>query len=302
MVFCVLAATAVGARQAANFDFGWRHYLIPHGSGPPPPPPPALPLVNPPQAAAAYDDSAWALINTPHDMLIAQGYDESAEEKQAYIFRGIGWYRKHFNLPPAWRGTSVWLYIEGSFHQTQFWLNGKGLGFEDDNAGVVHKQGYTSYWLRLDNATGLKWGPGAANTNVLASYIDASSGTGWWYEGGGLMRHAKLVSAPRLHIPPSAAWVWTTGQTSTADGGGATFNVEATVQNDAATTSTPYAVRATVKEIGTTEVIASANKTASAIAARGEATTSLAITVASGVKLWSVQSPALYEITIEGEF
>jgi beta-galactosidase/beta-glucuronidase len=300
---------------------------------PPPTPAPALPLVNPPQAGAAYDDSTWALINTPHDMLIAQDYAESAHQNQAYIFRGIGWYRKHFNLPAAWRGTSVWLYIEGSFHETQFWLNGKGLGFEDENVGSVHKQGYTSYWLRIDNATKLKWGPGAANANVLASYVDASSGTGWWYEGGGLMRHAKLVSiklsfiyryvshescsqfdslpltsltipqvsAPLLHIPPSAAWVWTTGQTSAADGGGVTFNVEATVQNDGAKASTPYTVRVAVVETGTTAVVGTANITASAIAARGEATTTAAITVASGVKLWSVQSPALYDIAIEVE-
>ena len=52
----LVSAVAVGAaRETTNFDFGWRHQLgEPTGQ-------PSL---------RDYDDSAWPVINAPHDMLI----------------------------------------------------------------------------------------------------------------------------------------------------------------------------------------------------------------------------------------
>jgi hypothetical protein len=40
----------------------------------------------------------------------------------------------------------------------------------------LHKAGYTSFALRLDNVPGVQWG----GENVLAVYVDATTGTGWW--------------------------------------------------------------------------------------------------------------------------
>ena len=54
-----------------------------------------------------------------------------------------GWYRKHFNVPAEWKGSSVWVYFEGIFHETSSYLNGEQIGF--------HPAGYTSFWLRLDS-------------------------------------------------------------------------------------------------------------------------------------------------------
>ena len=51
---------------------------------------------------------------------------------------------KHFALPADWKGSSVWVYIEGSFHITNAYFNGMHLG--------EHTAGYTSFWLRLDDA------------------------------------------------------------------------------------------------------------------------------------------------------
>jgi hypothetical protein len=276
-----------------------------------------LPLIDPAEAQSGFNDASWSLIDTPHDMLIAQPYDIRAEMKQAYIFRGVGWYRKHFNLPSDWKGTAVWLYIEGSFHKTQMWLNGKPVGFQDENVGIVHKQGYTSYWLRLDNVTGVKFGEGGAQENVLATYIDASSGTGWWYEGGGLMRHTRLVSAPlELHFSQNAAWVWTTGQTSNSDGGGVTFNIEATMMNEMSSVgggggdeqipssslfSSGYTIVAAVRDANNHAVlVGSANYTSHVgVPAGSSATAHISVTVSSGVKLWSVQHPQLYDIDVD---
>ena len=43
--------------------------------------------------------------------------------------RSVGWYRKHFSVPSDWKGSTVWVYIEGVFHESTFYLNGKQLAF-----------------------------------------------------------------------------------------------------------------------------------------------------------------------------
>ena len=75
-------------------------------------------------------------------------------------------------------------------------LKGKPLG--------LHKQGYTSFSLRLDNVDGANFG----GENVLAVYVDATTGTGWWYEGGGLFRHQYLIQTQRVHLATDMAWVY----------------------------------------------------------------------------------------------
>lgn len=64
----------------------------------------------------------------------------------------------------------MYLYFEGVFHETTVWLNGQKIAF--------HDAGYTSWWLRLDNVPGVKYG---TEGNVLAAYVNASTGTGWWW-------------------------------------------------------------------------------------------------------------------------
>jgi len=63
-----------------------------------------------------------------HDMLINQKFSAANTKGMAYLPRNTGWYRKHFKLPAAWSGKSVWLYIEGSFHATTAFLNGADIG------------------------------------------------------------------------------------------------------------------------------------------------------------------------------
>lgn len=61
-------------------------------------------------------------------MLIGGNFSKNNSDNQAYLARGAGFYRKRFHLPSEWRGSSVWLYLEGVFHETQTWLNGVSLG------------------------------------------------------------------------------------------------------------------------------------------------------------------------------
>jgi hypothetical protein len=116
------------------------------------------------------DDRAWPAVTLPHDPLVNQSFDPSAGEGSAFLPRRVVWYRKHFALPEALRGQHVFLYFEGSFQFTEVYLNGEHI--QDHNVG------YTSFTVRLDNASNLVYGVGAAN--VLALRVDPTFGSGHW--------------------------------------------------------------------------------------------------------------------------
>ena len=149
----------------------------------PVPPPPGGP------SSKDFDDSSWELVDLPNDGIINGTYDQSAVRSHAYLPLNTMWYRKHFNLPTEWKGKSIWVYFEGVFRASTTYLNGQKL--------LYHDSGYTSFSVRLDNASDVSYGDGKENENVLAVQAGASSGyTGWWYEGGGIYRHCLLYTSP----------------------------------------------------------------------------------------------------------
>jgi hypothetical protein len=254
------------------------------------------PAVEPAQSKAGYDDSKWAIVDAPHDMLINGEYSQKNSNKQAFLARGKGWYRKHFAVPTEWKGDAVWIYFEGVFHETTLWLNGKKLGF--------HPQGYTSFWYRLDDH-GVRYGDGKGDENVLAIYVDASTGTGWWYEGGGLTRHHYLVRAPSVFMPPHGSWVHAdmTGAVisdsgkAPADGlsaRGVVFTAEATVRNGQ---TTPVdGIVLSVDFHGACESVTS--KPGLTLAPGAEHTFVVTSKCSKAVQLWSVARPLMHTATL----
>ena len=73
-------------------------------------------------------------------------------------------------MPADWAGKYISVEFEGVFRHAMVYLNGHYL--------QNHTSGYTSFDVALPSAA-LKAG---GDTNVLAVYADARSGTGWWYE------------------------------------------------------------------------------------------------------------------------
>ena len=155
----------------------------------------------------AFDDSTWEVIDAPHDFIITGRYDPNIPGSgHSYLNRTNAYCellaeptctpplcighalaccialvrtpdndgellavdRKHFNLPSSWNGSSVRVYFEGVFHNSQMYLNGRFLG--------LHLCGYTGFTYRIDNISGIKFGAGKQNENVLAAYVDGSRG------------------------------------------------------------------------------------------------------------------------------
>ena len=154
-------------------------------------PAPPLPPAKTGPISRDYDDSSWELVDAPHDGIITGTYSETGPKSHGYLPTNITWYRKHFKLPSDW-GQSIWVYFEGIFRASTTYLNGQQL--------LYHESGYTSFSVRLDNASTVYYGDGKDNENVLVVRTDATSGSGWWYEGGGIYRHNHLVSTSHVHL------------------------------------------------------------------------------------------------------
>ena len=139
-----------------------------------------------------FDDSAWRVVNLPHDWVVEGTFDPSYNMDHGYLPVGIGWYRKTFNIPAGDAQKRIYLQFDGVFRNSTVWLNGHRLG--------AHVSGYTSF--RYDVSDVLNYG----DVNVLAVRVDASDFEGWWYEGAGIYRHVWLLKVNPLHIAPRGAF------------------------------------------------------------------------------------------------
>jgi hypothetical protein len=154
----------VGPREAArwreNFNAGWLFCRQIHGGG-------ELGSFDRDASAGAtiepafrnafkpdHDDSWWEPIDLPHTWNAHDGCDDIPG-----YWRGIGWYRKHFQIAEALAGRRVFLEFEGANQVSEFWLNGEKVG--------EHKGGYTSF--EFDVTDRVAFGP---RGNVLTAKVD----------------------------------------------------------------------------------------------------------------------------------
>lgn len=85
----------------------------------------------------------------------AQGVGQPTD-KMRHNAIGVGWYRRSFRIPEAWRGRKVWLVVGGVHRSCRVWLNGRYVG---EHIGYP-----TSYRADLTSALD----PGADQTLVVA--------------------------------------------------------------------------------------------------------------------------------------
>lgn len=153
---------------------------------------------------ASFDDSAWRRVDVPHDYVVEEPFTEKNPVPRVETLRPDWYwlhgflpthpavYRKTFTLPAATTGKRLWLEFDGVFSNSHYWVNGQLVGGE--------YSGYTR--SRFDITAAAK--PGAENTIVVQ--IDPRY-DGWWYEGGGIYRHVRLIAVDPIHIAPDGVFV-----------------------------------------------------------------------------------------------
>jgi len=189
------------------------------------------------------------------------------------------WYRKTISIPAADPGRRLWLEFDGVYRDSQMWLNGHFLG--------RHASGYTSFCYDIS-----KFAKPGTN-NLLVVRVDPTQFEGWWYEGGGIYRHTRLVSVAPTHVTPWGVHV-VANLNDPGDGirANAQLEITTTVANDAAATD-----RATVlsEVINADGAVVATMRTIHRLAAEGsfDFRQSLALSQAN---LWSCERPCLYHL------
>ncbi len=234
----------------------------------------AVPVPVTSHLSPAYDDGGWVSIDVPHDYVVEGPITNSGPDGYP---RDAGWYRRSFTIPASTPNRRVWLEFDGVYRMSRFWLNGREIG--------IHPSGYAH--ARFDVTDGVK--PGE---NVLVVSVDPTLAEGWWYDGGGIYRHVRLVVVSAVHVAPDGIFVSSTipdcrdGITAPA-----TLNVALTIENSRKETAS--AVISNEVLDGTGKVILR-DKRRQKLAV-GENNTTLALRLKEA-RLWSCEHPELYTL------
>ncbi len=201
-----LGARALPAadRLHQSFDFDWKFTLTaPAGA-----------------EAPGFDDAAWTPVQLPHDWSMTLPYlspEEGGKGSMGFMQGGLGWYRKHFTVPAAWKGRRVSLEFDGVYHRATVFVNGREVGF--------HPYGYTAFAYDITDYLI----PGRENVvAVKVDHTDCPSSR--WYSGSGIYRHVWLNVTDPVHVG-----LWGTSVTTPlVSAARAAVRVETTVVNDGA--------------------------------------------------------------------
>ncbi|HEX8148449.1 MAG TPA: beta-galactosidase GalB [Pyrinomonadaceae bacterium] len=236
-----------------------------------------------------FDDGGWRRLDLPHDWGVEGPFrQEYPGETGKLAWWGVGWYRKHFEVPAGDKGKQLYLSIDGAMSYATVWLNGRFVG------GWPY--GYASF--RLDLTPFVEYGAG----NVLAIRLDNPPDSSRWYPGGGIYRNVWLEKTAPVHVAHWGTYITTPEVTPQS----ATVSVRATLDNDSGAGAN-VTVRTRVYELTpggrkSARPVAVTDPASLSLPAGSQAGRDAGARVASP-KLWSPARPSLYAAvtTVEQE-
>ena len=227
-----------------------------------------------------FDDSSWRLLDVPHDWSIELPRDPVSPggTEGGFFVDGVGWYRKRFDVPEAWRGQRLAVTFEGVFKNAEIWLNGYYVG--------RHPYGYTTF--TMDLTPYLEVGV----ENLIVVRVDNSAPQhSRWYSGSGIYRHVWLLVRDPVHIAEGGLYI-TTPQASAES---ATVRLETTVVNESEA-ARPVTVRWHVT--GPEGEVVGFREADAKLKAGGSRLFAEELPVANP-RLWSPDHPRLYGLQVE---
>ncbi|MGB9458636.1 MAG: glycoside hydrolase family 2 TIM barrel-domain containing protein [Bryobacteraceae bacterium] len=244
-----------------SFDFGWKFFKGDATGAEQP----------------GFSDANWRNLNLPHDWSIEGPFSLSEPSGGAggYAPTGIGWYRKHFRLPPAYQNRKVSVEFDGVYEDSEVWINGNYLG--------KRPYGYISFAYDLTPHLD------AAGDNVIAVKVDNSrQSNSRWYSGSGIYRHTWLAAVNPVHVALWGTFVMTPRVSKEA----AALRVETRVRNETSAAAVCTLATAVVDREGKVVRAAEASQQ---IGANGEYKFVQEEQV-DQPNLWSVTEPYLYTL------
>ncbi|WP_460540407.1 glycoside hydrolase family 2 TIM barrel-domain containing protein [Echinicola sediminis] len=127
-----------------------------------------------------FDDSEWYDLTVPGHWGMINDFSN---------YTGIGWYRKHINLPDGWQkasGKRYYLKFGGVYHLSRVYLNGQYIG--------MNRGGFTPFEFDVTDALNFE------GENVIAVQADNSAIVGATWNWGGIIRDVTLTQANAVRI------------------------------------------------------------------------------------------------------
>lgn len=228
-----------------------------------------------------YDDSHWRPLNLPHDWGIEGPFKQEYPGNTGKLpWWGVGWYRKHFQVPATAAGGKLYLDVDGAMSYAMVWLNGRFVG------GWPY--GYASW--RVDLTPYVRYGA----DNVVSIRLDNPPDSSRWYPGGGIYRNVWLVQTSLIH---AAHWgVYVT--TPEVAGDAATVKMRVNVENDSDSDAT-VSLKNEIYELGVDgrkgRAVASIESDGLPVAAGRHSLSATQIRI-KNPRLWSLETPSRYVV------
>ena len=232
----------------------------------------------------SVNDLNWRSVDLPHDWAIEGPFSDTLENNTGLLpWKGIGWYRKHFNINDNDKGKRIYVDFDGAMANAKIWLNGQLVG--------EWPYGYTSF--RLDLTPYILTG----KENIIAVRLDTKNWDSRWYPGAGLYRNVWLVKTSQLHIANNGVFC-TTPEIRKERG---MLSVLAEVESHL-NESKPVTIKAIVYKLNdkfepVAEPVAESVVVAALIPALSTHEFRLDIPVKSPV-LWDIKNPQLYRVAV----
>jgi beta-galactosidase len=146
-------------------------------------------------AKGNFDDSDWRTVDLPHDWSVEGPIDRKNYLDNGFLPRGVGWYRRYFQLEESDRGKYLALQFDGVATHCTVYVNGH----------LLHRNfcGYTPFTIDISDVANF----GEQQLNVIAVFVDATPIEGWWYEGAGIYRHVRLIKDNPYYVTPDGIFV-----------------------------------------------------------------------------------------------
>ena len=226
--------------------------------------------------AVTFDDKAWRNVTIPHDWSMESDFhvDAAMGNESAYLDAGTAWYRKTLNVPKTWEGKCLSLVFDGVYQDAQVYVNGELAG--------SHFYGYTPFVVDITKQA-------KVGNNIIAVRVDNSKQKNCrWYSGSGIYRKVQLVVTDKTHIDQWGIHVTTPEVSKSA----ATVKVKTEVKNDGDTPKT-FIVKASIPLANVS--LESFSYTLEA----GKSCMVLHMLTLNNPKLWSCETPNLYQAKVE---
>jgi beta-galactosidase len=251
----------------------------------------------------AFDDSRWQPISTPHSFNDVDSYRTLISHPKGDVgaYKGIAWYRKHFQVPAAAANGKVFLEFEGMRQAGDIFLNGKEIGLSEngisaygiDITAALNTSGDNLLAVKIDNT--LAYQERATQTPFEWNINSNNSNPSF----GGINRHVWLhITGPIYQTLPLADGLNTTGTyiyptnfnipARTCD-----VAVESQVHNASAA---PAAITLTCAIVDKSGQLRATFTSEPTTIPAGEKITLTASGPLANARFWTIDDPALYDV------